>query len=435
MSSENSEQQRARPVEREVDGYPQEARHVGGPTDVDSDLARAFPKPDSLLGGILPEAYFDWKEDLYAKAGVKLAVSYQALFQQASDTRSTGLLGANTTDWAAGGWLLIEGKWEAYNRGEDYQGGVTAAFDWRHGFGSAAEGASFFADTGSLWPTDFAQVQWDPWFPVLYWEQWGTKDRFVFRLGNQLAPQIFDFFRFKDSRSSFTSAPLTAPATSLPFPPPGLGASFELWPVKDSQLYVIGTVNDMNAEVEEISWDNATQYWQFFYGVEVGYNWIRGPGDLDHIHLDVFYADERDTASPFFPNDAGWGLKVAGSKQWDRIVGFANYTYNTAEGGGFGLTFADHSVNAGVAYVKPLGVAGEVAVGGSWAHPIQSFDNPAAGPIFGNLRDQYGVESYWKILLTPDLWVTPGVQVIFDPSFNPDDDTIVIGQLKFRLFF
>ena len=167
----------------------------------------------------------------------------------------------------------------------------------------------------------------------------------------------------------------------------------------------------------------------------MGYNWIRGPGDLDHIHLDVFYADERDTASPFFPNDAGWGLKVAGSKQWDRIVGFANYTYNTAEGGGFGLTFADHSVNAGVAYVKPLGVAGEVAVGGSWAHPIQSFDNPAAGPIFGNLRDQYGVESYWKILLTPDLWVTPGVQVIFDPSFNPDDDTIVIGQLKFRLFF
>jgi len=45
------------------------------------------------------------------------------------------------------------------------------------------------------------------------------------------------------------------------------------------------------------------------------------------------------------------------------------------------------------------------------------------------------VEGYWKFLLLPNMWVTPGVQVIFDPTFNPQEDTITIGQIKARLFF
>jgi len=56
-----------------------------------------------------------------------------------------------------------------------------------------------------------------------------------------------------------------------------------------------------------------------------------------------------------------------------------------------------HAVNAGAAMLKPLGIRGEAGLGVSWAEPI----NDA-------LRDQYGGEVYWKILLTPDLWLTPG---------------------------
>jgi hypothetical protein len=37
-------------------------------------------------------------------------------------------------------------------------------------------------------------------------------------------------------------------------------------------------------------------------------------------------------------------------------------------------------------------------------------------------------------LLTPDLWVTPGVQVVVNPSFNPGQDAIAIAQLKRRMF-
>jgi len=92
--------------------------------------------------------------------------------------------------------------------------------------------------------------------------------------------------------------------------------------------------------------------------------------------------------------------------------------------GTFGVTLAQHMTTAGFAVLKPFGLRGEIGVGTSFAQPHLDF-----------LDSQYGVEAYWKILVTPSMWVTPGVQVIFDPTFNQSEDTITIGQIKARLFF
>jgi hypothetical protein len=326
--------------------------------------------------------------------------------------------------WA--GCALIEGKCEAINRGKDFEGSLTAALDWRHTIADKAEPAIFGTlDVGSLWPTDFAYVEWDLWVPVLYWEQWFKKDVFVLRVGNQIVNQTFDFFRFKDPRVAFSGTPLTAPAASIPFPGPGLAATFEWWPIKDSTLYVVGTVNDMNFETEKYTWDDAVREKDFFYGLEVGYNWARAPGDFDHLHLNLFYADKpAENPLPPSPSESGWGFKLLGEKQMGRFVGFGSYTYNTAEGGAFGITFARHQTTAGLAVLKPFGLRGEIGLGTSWAKPKKD-----------NLGSQYGVEGYWKLLLLPNLWVTPGVQVIFDPTFNPEKDSVTIGQIKARLFF
>jgi hypothetical protein len=401
------------------EGYHPEGRRVGTPTDVDRDLDFSFPKRDYVLPRILPQKWFQWKEDLYEKYGVKLGISYQTLYQNASDT-----LTGDDEAWA--GWALLEGKWEMYNRGKDFEGSLVATLDWRHRLGDKVEPAEWgVLDVGSLWPTDFAYIEWDPWVPVAYWEQWFTKDRFVLRLGQQNVGQIYDFFRFKDPRVAFSSAQFTVPATSVPFPGPGLGAAFEWWPIADSTLYVVGTVNDMNFEVEEWTWDDAIDDADFFYGLEIGYNWVRKPGDFDHLHLNLFYADKpEENPLPPFPSDSGWGFKVLGEKQMGRFVGFGSYTYNTAEGGAFGVTFAKHSTTAGFAILKPFGLRGEIGFGTTWSQPRSD-----------KLDSQYGAEAYWKFLLLPSLWVTPGVQVIFDPTFNPQEDTVTVGQIKARLFF
>jgi hypothetical protein len=37
--------------------------------------------------------------------------------------------------------------------------------------------------------------------------------------------------------------------------------------------------------------------------------------------------------------------------------------------------------------------------------------------------------------LNPDLWISPGVKLIWEPSFNPSTDFLTIPQIKFRIFF
>ena len=407
------------------DSYHPEGRRVGTPTDVDRDLDFSFPQRDYLLPRILPQKWFKWKEDLYKKFGVKLGFSYQAIYQNASKT--TNFFGVDGNRDVAAGWGLIEGKWEMYNRGKDFEGSLVATLDYRHTFTDGQDPPFWgtFEAPGSLWPTDFAFISWDPWVPVAYWEQWFAKDRFVMRLGNQLAGQIYDFSRFKDPRVAFSGTLFNVAPTVIPAPGPGLGAAFELWPVKNSPLYVVGTVNDMNFKLEEWTWDEAIKDADFFYGLEVGYNWARAKGDFDHLHLNLFYADKpAENPLPIFPSESGWGLKVAGEKQMGRLVGFGSYTYNTSKGGAFGATFAKHATTAGLALLKPFGLRGEIGLGSSWAQPHNE-----------NFNSQYGAEAYWKFLLLPNLWVTPGAQVIFDPTFNPQEDRVTIAQIKARLFF
>ena len=224
---------------------------------------------------------------------------------------------------------------------------------------------------------------------------------------------------------AFNSAPLAAPATVQPFPGPGLAAAFELWPIEDSTLYFVGTINDMNFEIGHWTWDDAIREADFFYGLEVGHNWARGKGDFDHLHVNVWYADKpAENPLPIFPSESGYGLKVAGEKQLGQFVAFGSYSYNTAKGGAFGATLARHLATAGAAFLRPFGMRGEIGLGYSWAQP---FD--------GTFRSQHGVEGYWKLLLLPNLWLTPGVQWIHNPTFNPEEDDILIGSLRFRLFF
>jgi carbohydrate-selective porin OprB len=83
-------------------------------------------------------------------------------------------------------------------------------------------------------------------------------------------------------------------------------------------------------------------------------------------------------------------------------------------------------VTAGAAYLKPFGIDGEAAASFLYMNPIEEiFDGP--------VRDQYGLEMYWRIRLTQNIWITPGVHLVFNPALNQEQDLIAIPQLKFRV--
>ena len=81
---------------------------------------------------------------------------------------------------------------------------------------------------------------------------------------------------------------------------------------------------------------------------------------------------------------------------------------------------------AGAAYLKPFGIDGEAAISFLYMDPIESIFE---GPV----RGQYGLEMYWRIRLSQNIWMTPGVHLVFVPALNPEHDFIAIPQLKLRV--
>jgi Carbohydrate-selective porin, OprB family len=171
------------------------------------------------------------------------------------------------------------------------------------------------------------------------------------------------------------------------------------------------------------------EWGQLFVGVETGKQWRRDNGEYDQLSLLVFHAGTRSIINPSGPNAAGGGFKILGEKQWGQIVAFANYTYNTARGGGISTTFLGNTAVAGLAYLRPFGIRGEMAISGMWGQPFNNFF-PGSGQ-----RDQYGVEAYWNMAMTENSTLTPGIQLIEHPSFNPKVDFVAIPSVKFRVAF
>ena len=110
-------------------------------------------------------------------------------------------------------------------------------------------------DIGSIW-SNYEFTSWNQGFRIedLFWEQ-QLGPAFSFRIGNQGPQSVFNFFRFKDARTGFTSSPLAFNET-IPYPTFGLGGSFRWQPVaSDPEVYVVGILNDMNGDPADLGLD------------------------------------------------------------------------------------------------------------------------------------------------------------------------------------
>jgi hypothetical protein len=403
------------------------------PTDPIVTVQQGFAQSGAIFPDVaLPgrTAYEAWRENLLQRHNLRFAFSTQMLSQYATATSPIA-----EEDFATGGIATLELIWSPHDRGGPTESSLVLRYGWRGNvFKNAQNPASFgLLNLGSNW-SNYEFTNWQGGFKVedLFLQQWFFDRRANFRIGNVGPQAVLNFSRFKDARVSFTASPY-AFNDSIPWPTFGFGASMRVEPNPDSGLYMVGSINDMNGDPAALGldWSTAFNERQFFYGFEVGNFWRRGPGDFDHIHLMVFWADERITRNAnVLPNKAGWGMRVYGEKQVGQWVGFGGYTYNTAEGGGISTTTNAHVATAGLAYLNPLNIRGEASLGLMYAKPIKNIFAPLV-----NERDQYGAEMYWRLQLTPNLVVTPGAQLIVNPAFNRDSDFIAVPHVKFSLTF
>ena len=410
------------------------------PTDIEADLDNSFPEPGAVLGNFIPRKWFNWKSDLYDKTGLKLGASYQMLYTSSSITGGTLSQAApgQEPNNGLGGWVQFEAQWKLFNKDKAWEGSINFAIDGRHRLAGDVIPGELYFESGTQFAIDAMYLPWDPYFAILFYEQHFKNDKFWVRAGHIAPAAVLDFFRFKDARVSFTGPQLVFPLTSIPYAAPGLGMAFK-WSIPNGKgLYLSGAFSDLNADPGEFNWTSLFDYGEVFAGVEIGKNWLRSKSDFDHLHLMLFYADERSSTPAPFVTESGWGFKVHGSKQWNDIVAFANYTYNTVQGGGFGIfTMSDHSANLGLVRLDPFKIKGEIGGALSMGNPMSEWVGKIES-IFGpgsiRAEAQFNAEAYWRILLLKQLWVTPGIQLHLNPTYNPTQDTMWAPYIKARFF-
>jgi porin len=113
--------------------------------------------------------------------------------------------------------------------------------------------------------------------------------------------------------------------------------------------------------------------------------------------------------------DKGWGFIVSGSQRFGRFMPFLRYGYSDSDSSG--PTPIEQMVNVGVAIDDIFGQSNDrIGIGLTWSRPSN-----------GTLDDQGALDAFYRVEVTPQIAVSPTLQLIMNPVRNPDDVVWVLG--------
>lgn len=357
------------------------------------------------------QPWYDLKSKLATNYGVRFGLAWTPLYQVATDS-------LDDRNQAAGGIFELLGHWTLVDRKGNHPGTIGLRVENRHRLGTGIAPQSLGAAIGTDTPTALGYGEFDLALAELYYEQEIVKERFAVRVGKTLPFGIYDFFLFKNPRRDFLNANF-ALNPSIAWPQFGLGAATEVRPRED--LYLLAGVHDANGNPTRAGFDTFVEDREFFVVGEVGWD----PGYLadetknpmaPDVHATFWHTDARSEAG----RPEGWGASFTAQKPFGSVVPFARYGYSDG-----GAALLEHLVMAGVTWVEAFGYQQD-ALGLAISYGKPSTDG---------VRDQYTSELYYRMQLTRRLAVTPSLQLIVNPSANPDQDLLAVFGLRARLDF
>jgi hypothetical protein len=135
--------------------------------------------------------------------------------------------------------------------------------------------------------------------------------------------------------------------------------------------------------------------------------------------LSGYWIDETQSGS----SDAapsGWGLHLQVDQDFGDLGVFAKFGLSQERVGE-----SDRYAAAGVVWTNPFGFDEDwLGFAFAWVHPTAPSSN-----------DEFLIESFWRIQLTPFVQFTPDIQLIFDPSNRPSSNFEAVFTLRARMHF
>jgi porin len=344
-----------------------------------------IPGVDELLA-----PWYRWKAELNEEHGLKFNLSATHLYQWASDT-------VGPEDDASGFDLTAIGTWTFLGRDTDSPSIAGFEFLYRDRLGTDIPPVALFTQISSLYPTTVGFADISPslgqlWFQQRFGGRWG------FQIGKLFPITAYDFFPLKNFKTDFVDG-IHGANLVMPLPDRGLGGFVMFRPRPEAYLRL--GFHDANADPEKSGFSTLFDDGELFTIFEAGFDpgfMERQPGKppFGDVHVSLWHQDERDDANV----DDAWGFVLSGSQRFGRFLPFLRYGYADTDAGG--PVPIEQMVNGGVAIDGIFGQADDrIGIGLTWAHPAD-----------GALDDQGALDAYYRVQVTPEIAVTPILQLI-----------------------
>jgi porin len=367
--------------------------------DADAIHPSLFRLEDVLAG------YFDWKKGLKTRHGFATGTSLLMLYQRADESL--------TDDKEGAGFIFRwQGSWDLVGRDTGHQGGLRWRLENRSNMRSQSPSELGSATGAAALNPGFgysAAFDWD--LSVFNWTQGFADNRIGVAAGRLDFAAYLDAFAFQTfSRGFLNRSFLVNPTLGTT----GVGAlgAVARGMVTD-QLWIGGGLYDANAASGEFDWDTIEEG-EFLSHLEIGWSPSFARRGKDRLQLTWWHKDQRDAAG--VPGGSGWAF----SGSWELREGLLTFLRAGHSDGGAGVA-AEDAISFGMQ--AALAGGSVLSLGAGWAKPNRR--------TYGSdVRDEYVVETSFKVRVTRNFSLLPNLQVLLDPAENPDEDTVVVFGLR-----
>jgi len=400
----------AQPAVTHQSGYGDERPTFGGPSAVESELETLDEKRDSIYRIDLVTRtftpWFDWKRELKEDTGIKLSANALFLYQYSSEESP-----ATERNHSGGGIYRFQGSWSALST-ESSQGKLAWRLEARNDIGGAPSpqqhGGEFMA---SLTPGFPYGNDFDVDLSVLNWTQTFTQQRFGYSLGRMAFDAYMDAFVVQTPYGGFLNRSFVYNPTLATTGAGALGAVAR--GMVSDHIWVGAQIYDGNAVNGDFDLDTFREH-EWLTAAEIGWTPGFDRRGTDRIQFTYWHKDKREAVGV----TEGWGWAVSASYQWtENLLPFVRVGHSD---GGAGVA-AENAASAGFIYTPHN--EGSWAFGLGWAQPSEQ--THGAG-----LDDEWVLETSYKIQLTPNLTLTPDLQLLLNPARTPNYDQLWIAGLR-----
>ena len=372
----------------------------------------------------LLDPWFSRKHQWRTDHGLTIGGSYGLLWQNYSES----LVGQ---DHAVGGKFAFNVGYELFKRRRPDALWVELVIEDRRAVGTELPPLLGGLAAGSLSLPTATWGAFDIGVTQLYLRQNLAGNRFQYAVGKIMAANFFHAYPFFDDNRQFFNQGF---ATLLPVPLRGFGAVAAFYPLDGSRFYVKSGMYTLNSDDTGFTADDFFTKAEHFYHLDLGFSGLarsplplqaRGPMDVNNVNISGWYRNAQEDGTP-----EAHGIAVNANY----VVG-GDYMVFGRGGWADGSLFRGFATT-GVGWRPPAAPADLFGVGFSWASPTRH-PNPATDLIPGldTLRDQYTWEAFYRFHVTPNLALTPDLQLIVHPALTPTVNQLWAIGFRARVTF